>query len=219
MNKKIEILLITSFACCFQLNVIAQSHAIHTDLSKISYFQVINRNISILNEQGKVIVHLDAREGAGVAWLNNTTFDKGVIEFDEKGENVFQQSFVGIAFHGLDDSTYDCIYFRPFNFQSADTTRKNHSAQYISMPHYDWYVLRKNCPGKYENALAKNIEPDEWFHVKISVTNKTIDIYVNGDNKASLVVKPISRNTSGKIGFWVGNNSNGNFSNLIIKTK
>jgi hypothetical protein len=119
VNKKIKILLITSFASCFQLNVIAQSHAIQTDLSKSSYFQVINRNISILNEQSKVVVHLDAREGAGVAWLNNTTFDKGVIEFDEKGKNVVQQSFIGIAFHGLNDSTYDCIYFRPFNFQGG----------------------------------------------------------------------------------------------------
>jgi hypothetical protein len=219
LNKKIKILLITSFACCFQLNVIAQSHANQTDLSKSSNFQVINRNISILNEQSKVVVHLDAREGAGVAWLNNTTFDRGVIEFDEKGKNVVQQSFVGIAFHGMDDSTYDCIYFRPFNFQSDDTSRKNHSVQYISMPRYDWYVLRKDFPDKYENALKKNIEPDEWLHVKIIVTDKAIEVYVNGDNKPSLVVKPISRNTSGKIGFWVGNNSDGNFSNLIIKTK
>ncbi len=55
---------------------------------------------------------------AGIAWINDIRFSDGIIEFDVKGKNVLQQSFVGFAFHGSNDSTYDAVYFRPFNFKS-----------------------------------------------------------------------------------------------------
>ncbi len=128
-----------------------------------------------------------------------------------------QQSFVGIAFHGTNDSTFDAVYFRPFNFLSNDTIRKRHSVQYISLPKYDWSLLRQQYPGKYENALIKTVEPEEWFHAKIIVSNERIEVFVNNDDKPSLTVKPISNHTTGNIGFWVGNNSDGEFSNLIIQ--
>ncbi len=37
-----------------------------------------------------------------------------------RGKNVFQKSFIGIAFHGQDDKTYDAVYCRPFNFIAKD---------------------------------------------------------------------------------------------------
>jgi len=49
----------------------------------------------------------------------------------------------------------------------------------------------------------------------VDATN--IAVYVNDDKDPSLVVKPISNHTTGKIGFWVGNNSDGDFSNLTIR--
>ena len=171
----------------------------------------------MLNEQGKNAVHLDAKPGDGVAWINNITFEKGIIEFDVKGKNVLQQSFVGIAFHGLNDSTFDAIYFRPFNFQSRDVSRKNHSVQYVSLPQFDWSALREKYPGKYENSLLKALNPEGWFHAKVVVDATNIAVYVNDDKDPSLVVKPISNRTTGKIGFWVGNNSDGDFSNLTIR--
>lgn len=42
-------------------------------------------------------------------------------------------------------------------------------------------------------------------------------VFVNNDNKSSLVVKLLNNDASGKIDFWVGNNSDGYFSNLTIK--
>ncbi len=137
MIKKINIVIIV-FITCLEFKGFAQNETIKPDLSSKSNFHLVNREISIINDQGKTIVHLNGRPNNGVAWINNISFEKGIIEFDEKGKNILQQSFIGIAFHGVNDSTYDAIYFRPFNFQSTDTVRKSHSVQYISLPQYDW---------------------------------------------------------------------------------
>jgi len=217
MNKKIItiIFLCTTFFC---LSVTAQEKILEPTLSGGS-FRVVNRTIRVASEQGKTIVHLDGKPGDGIAWLNNITFEKGIIEFDVKGKNIMQQSFVGIAFHGSDDSIFDAVYFRPFNFQSPDTARKSHSVQYVSLPQYDWSVLREKFPGKYENTLSVSIQPESWFHAKVVVDANNITVFVNEDDKASLTVQPISKNTTGAIGFWVGNNSDGDFSNLKITSE
>ena len=217
MHKKVNIIILISIAC-FGLNSIAQKQAIKPDLSNSDRFQLVNRDINVsINEQGKTVVHLNSKPNNGVAWIRNIAFEKGIIEFDVKGKNVLQQSFVGIAFHGVDDSTFDAVYFRPFNFQSPDTVRRSHSVQYISLPQYDWSVLREKYPGKYENSLSSNIDPESWFHAKVIVNDDNISVYVDGDQKPSLVVKLLTNRVSGKIGFWVGNNSDGDFSNLVIQ--
>lgn len=189
------------------------------DLSAISSFEVYNRIITINNSDGKPQVHMSAAEGDGIAWIKNKIFSAGIIEFDVKGKDVLQQSFVGIAFHGANDSVFDGIYFRPFNFNAADTNRKNHSVQYISMPQYDWEYLRDKYPGKYEHALNSKIEATSWFHVKVAVDQNKISVYVNSGSEPCLTVKPLHDYTNGKIGFWVGNHSDGDFANLVIKPK
>src|SRR5690349_5239466 len=166
------------FLVCFILKGIAQAQDIKPDLSASSHFQLVNRAITISSDNPeKVVVHLDAKAGDGVAWLKDIQFSKGVIEFDARGKNVLQQSFLGIAFHGINDSTFDAVYFRPFNFQSPDTTRKSHSVQYISLPQYDWSVLREKFTGKYENKLTSTVDPESWFHMKI-IVDTDITVYV-----------------------------------------
>ena len=64
---------------------------------------------------------------SGVAWFKGVEFSTGTIELDLQGHDFFQNSFIGIAFHGVDSSTYDVIYFRPFNFQAEDPIRKIHA--------------------------------------------------------------------------------------------
>src|SRR4051812_6025195 len=204
---------------CLMLKGIAQAQDIKPDLSASSHFQLVNRAITISsNDLGKVVVHLDAKAGDGVAWLKDIQFGKGIIEFDTKGKNVLQQSFLGIAFHGINDSTFDAVYFRPFNFQSPDTTRKSHSVQYVSLPQYDWSVLRERFLSKYENKLTITVDPESWFHVKI-IVDTNITVYVNNDQQPSLSVKPISERTTGNIGFWVGNNSDGDFANVMVQNQ
>lgn len=127
-----------------------------------------------------------------------------------------QQSFVGIAFHGLDNNTMDAIYFRPFNFQAQDAERKNHSVQYISLPSYDWQKLRTDFPNKYEHSLNPSPQPDEWFHVRVVINTPKISVYVNNNSTPDLVVEQLSNGKDGSIGFWVGNQSDGDFANLKI---
>lgn len=80
------------------------------------------------------MARLDARAGDGGALLAGVALSEGVIDVDLRGKDVAQQSFLGIAFHVVDWTTYEAVYFRPFNFRSADAERRSHSVQYISHP-------------------------------------------------------------------------------------
>ena len=197
-----------------------QGSVITPDLPKLfneKKIRTVNRNITVSNDaQYKNGIHLDEKAGNGVAWLDDTRVANGTIEFDVKGRNVMQQSFVGLAFHGLNDSTMDAIYFRPFNFQSPDTERKNHSVQYVSLPTYDWQKLRTDFPNKYEHTINSSPQPNDWFHVRIVIKNSEVSAYVNNNSTPDLVVNQLSNRKEGMIGFWVGNNSDGDFANLKI---
>lgn len=178
--------------------------------------QAVNRHIRLLDNNGAVVIRSDAQSGAGVVWINDCRFSTGTIEADLKGKGVYQQSFVGIAFHGSNDSTYEAIYFRPFNFRTNDPVRKKHAVQYIALPKMDWPFLREKFPGQYENGLDDPPDPNAWFHARIVVTAKQIEVYVNQEKKPALSVQRLPGKGEGRIGLWLGNNSGGDFSNLSI---
>ena len=196
-------LLLVTFNCFSQLKTVAD-------------FKVHNRALTIANENGVSIMHLSEADNDGVAWLTGTKFTNGNIELDIRGKDVLQHSFVGIAFHGVDDFTFDCIYFRPFNFKAADPARKVHAVQYVSSPKFDWQRLRTEFPGKYQKGLAAPPDPDGWFHARINVNGKKISVFVNGASTPSLEVEQIVPADGSMIGFWVGNTSAGDFKNLKI---
>lgn len=151
----------------------------------------------------------------GIVWLKDINFKDGTIEVDLRGRDVFLQSFLGIAFHGVDTTTYDVIYFRPFNFRHADTARRKWSVQYMSIPDFNYAKLRKEHPLMYENAVTPVPKADEWFHATIIVRGDDISVYVNHSAEASLKVKKLNARTDGKIGLW-SDELPGNFANLSI---
>ena len=203
----------TSILFLLLSNHLSAQHTATIDI-KTENFTVSNRQVSFTD----ATAHLNGGSNAGFLWLNNSNFTNGTIELDIKGKNDPGRSFVGVAFHGKDDQTYDAIYFRPFNFKNPD--RKNHSVQYISIPDNDWPMLRERSPGKYENQLNPVPEPvDDWFHVKIEVNYPKVKVYVNGSDKPVLEIDQISATKEGKIGFWVGNGSEGWFRNLKITNR
>lgn len=153
----------------------------------------------------------------GIVWLKNVSFSRGSIDVDIRGKDVFQQSFLGIAFHGVDTVTYDAIYFRPFNFQTSDTLRRKHMVQYMSEPDYPWDRLRNEHPLIYEGSITPSPEPSDWFHAHIEVGYNEIAIFVNYATVASLRVKKLNSRNSGLIGLWSSALS-GDFANLEIKT-
>lgn len=194
---------------------VAQVKTLEPDLSKINdtgKWTLHNREIV----KGDV-VHLNGQPGDGLLWLNDAIIKDFKIEVDIKGIDERGRSFVGIAFHILNDSTFDAIYFRPFNFKSPE--RNSHSVQYISHPKNTWYFLRENFPEKYENPVTPVPDPTGWFHATIEVTYPEVKVFVNNSEKASLVVEQLSSRKQGLIGFWVGNNSEGWFKNLKIISK
>ena len=83
----------------------------------VSMYTVVNRKISVAQDGS---LNLAEADNAGIAWIKNKQFTNGTIEFDVKGRNEFQRSFVGVAFHGLNDTTYESVYFRPFNFIATE---------------------------------------------------------------------------------------------------
>src|SRR5918996_1549413 len=102
--------------------------------------RAFNRQVTKLPERNGV--HLDAKPGPGVVWVQGTNFKTGTIEVDVRGKDLFQQSFVGLAFHGKDDNTYEAVYLRPFNFRAEDPARHQHAVQYMASPDFDWPRLR-----------------------------------------------------------------------------
>ncbi len=209
--KTIKLLFI-GIQLCIGLTLTAQENEIVPDLSKIKdsdLWTLYNRELV-----SDDVVHLDSKPGDGLLWLKEPVFTNGKIELDIKGKDERGRSFVGLAFHGLNDSTYDAVYFRPFNFKNPE--RKGHSVQYISHPEYPWYRLREEHPEKYENPVTPVPDPTGWFHATIVVEYPDVKVFVDNSDEPSLTVQQLSSRKEGWIGFLVGNGSEGWFRNLKI---
>jgi hypothetical protein len=189
------------------------------NLFKDGKIEPFNRQLSQFSENDKKGIRFSKSAGDGIAWLKGVEFSNGTIELDIRGKDKLQESFVGIAFHGVNNETLDAIYFRPFNFQSTDPVRKIHAVQYISHPDNTWSVLREKQNGKFEKAVIPAPNGNDWFHTKIVVQYPKVTVYVNGNSEPSLVIDKLNDRKTGKIGLWVGNTSDGDFANLQIINK
>ena len=176
---------------------------------------LINREI-IPTENANTI-KLNSAENTGLAIINNVKFEKGSIELEIKGEDKPGQSFVGLAFNIENDTTYEAIYFRPFNFNSKEKIRRDHSVQYISMPDKSWRFLRTNFEGVYESDFSNPPNADDWFSVKIKIDDTSVKVYENKTNTELLSVNRLSKQASNKIALWTGYRSKGVFRNVKIK--
>ena len=178
--------------------------------------EVFSRKLSLINEGSHSGIRLSKDEGEGVAWLKGIEFSNGILEFDVRGENVKQHSFVGIAFHGKDNTTFDAIYLRPFQFKEQDEILKNRAIQYVSLPDYTWRVLRAKFPNKYEHSIEPSPDPNSWVKVRIVIKDALISTYINGNKEPSLVIEKVNHINRGTLGFYVADTSGGDFSNLTI---
>ena len=178
--------------------------------------RVHGRTLSTVTDGGRQVFRLDGKDGEGVAWWPDTTFTTGTIELDIRGRNVPQGSFVGVAFHGVDETTFEAIYFRPFNFATEDPARRLRAVQYVSHPAHPWPVLREQHPGVYEKPVSPPPNPDGWFHATIRVDADTVKVFVDRAASAALEVKRLATRQGGWVGLWVGNTSPGDFANVTI---
>jgi hypothetical protein len=198
---------------------VAQNKTSAPDLAALAdakSLKVFNRSASSLNDGARKGVRLSESAGDGVAYVPGIDFTNGTIECDIKGKDVPQQSFVGVVFHGVDGTTYDAIYFRPFNFKAEDPARRIRAVQYVSHPAYTWDKLRAEQPGKYEKAVNPVPDPNAWFHVRVVVASPNVSVFVGDAKEPCLVVSQLSDRKKGSVGLWVGNTSGGDFANLKI---
>jgi hypothetical protein len=113
------LLLISSSLC------LAQTY--RPDLQNASLWNVFGRKVTPIHDGDKKAIRFNEQPNDGGMVLKNYEFTDGVIEFDVRGKNILQQSFVGIGFHLQDNkanSKVEIIYFRPFNFMNPDTVRQ-----------------------------------------------------------------------------------------------
>jgi len=183
---------------------------------KTGNIEVYNREMTLINEDGHLGINLSRDLGEGIAWLKGIEFSNGTIEFDVRGEDLKQHSFVGIAFHAKDNETFDAIYLRPFQFHADDEVLRSHGIQYISLPSFTWQVLREKYPNKFEHSVDPAPDPNGWVHMKVVVKDKKISVYINGQTNPTLVVEKVTSFSNGKVGFYVADTSGGDFANITI---
>jgi hypothetical protein len=179
------------------------------------------RAVRIENIEGAMAAKISA--GAqSIGILKSSDFKDGTIELEiaglpREGAPADVRGFVGIAFrvqeHG---AKFECIYLRMTNGRADDQLRRNHSAQYESQPEYSWKRLRTENPGLYESYV--DLDAGAWTKVKIEVAGTTAKLYVNGAAQPCLVVHDLKLGESrGQIALWTGSDSDGYFSNLVVK--
>ena len=76
------------------------------DLQDSTHWNVVNRTMDPINDNGKKGVRLNEIPVNGLMILKGSNFSNGTV------------------------------YFRPFNFKNEDVARRSHAVQYISMPDY-----------------------------------------------------------------------------------
>ncbi|HEX4852455.1 MAG TPA: hypothetical protein VFV08_16675 [Puia sp.] len=186
------------------------------DLEKSGRLEFFNRQFISLNDPGHSGISISDGKLEGGAWISDVDFSNGTIELDLRGKNVVQSSFVGICFHGLDDDTFDAIYFRPFNFLAKDSAHLAHCIQYTSYPIYTWEKLRREFNGQYEKPIPNPPDPDGWIHMKLVLDYPWVSVYINNNPKPVMHLQQLSSRKTGKVGLFVADGSDGDFANLSI---
>ncbi|MGH9962708.1 MAG: hypothetical protein ACREBC_37270, partial [Pyrinomonadaceae bacterium] len=189
-----------------------------TDLTRLAG-QAVNRTATSLIEDGKRGLRLSEGSGLGLVWVPKKKFSTGTIQVDLRGKDIFQGSFVGIAFHGLSNSHYEVVYLRPFNFRAPDKERRSHAIQYVSLPTHTWSKLRSNSPGEFESSVSESLDPNGWVHLRLEVFDNRVQAFVGDARTPTLEVERLSSPGDGLVGLWVGGGSGGDFANLPIESR
>ncbi|HMP30202.1 MAG TPA: hypothetical protein PKD85_11415 [Saprospiraceae bacterium] len=212
MNKTIVIFLLLTHQLIAQKTKTVDLYKLQSK-EKLS---VVNREIKSVEENGKKFVRVSEAQGEGIVWLPVKNFKKGTLEIEMRGKDVLQRSFIGVVFHAQNDSTFDAVYCRPFNFFAQDSIRRIHAVQYISHPEYTWQVLRNTRNAEFEKEIISPPDPNSWFTMSVEINEKAVKTYINKASQPSLVVNKLTKVKNGKIGIFVGSGSGGDFSIVRI---
>ncbi len=213
-NSKINVLIIIFFL--ISVNSFCQQQINLSDKIQNKKIKAVNRMITLYGDQLDA-VEMNAKNSDGIGIIEDVEFEKGTIEIELLGENNPGKSFIGMAFNILNDTTYEVIYFRPFNFIAKEQIRKDHMVQYIFHPEFTWKKLRDKRTGEFEDEITIPPNPDDWFKAIIKINEEKVEVYVNDLSEPVLIVDRLTSTKSKKIGIWTGFGSSGRFRDLILR--
>jgi hypothetical protein len=126
------------------------------------------------------------------------------------------RGFIGVSFHvSPDGSASEDMYLRPSNGRSDDQLRRNHAVQYQSIPGWEWKRLRDEAPGQYEAYV--DLQPGVWTPVRVKVSGNRAELYVNGADQPTLIVRELKRGAgTGGVALWAHRTTEAYFRNLVI---
>lgn len=220
MNRRFFVQSAVAGGLCGHRIIQGQGQVMEPDLAKLadgSDLLILSGTVVSARSANRTGVRFPEGSGGGIACLKGIEFANGSIEVDIKGKDLQQQSFIGVVFHCLDKETHDAIYFRPFNFKAEDPARQLRAVQYVSHPAYPWDKLRKDHPGKYEQAVTPVPDPNDWFRARILVASPKVSVFVHGAKEPSLVVDQLSSRRKGLLGLWAGGSAGADFANLRVE--
>jgi hypothetical protein len=198
-------------------------------LDSVNGLELVNTKAEVVNYRGRTALRLlpaanPSADESMLAILAGSDFKNGTIQVDlagapRAGSPPVSRGFIGIAFHlQTHGKRFECFYLRPTNARSNDQLRRNHSAQYISVPDFPWERLRKENPGMYESYV--DLEAGVWTKVKVVVAGVTARLYVNDAPEPCLIVNDLKLGeTNGSIALWADHTTDGYFSNLSYLLK
>jgi len=158
-----------------------------------------------------------------LAGIEGLAFSNGAIEAEiagapAPGAGGDARGFVGIAFRlQADKQTYDAFYLRPTNGRADDQERRNHSTQYVSLPEWPWFRLRKETPSRYESYV--DLVPGEWTKIKIEVRGNQARLYIHGNEQPTLIVNDVKSGAQAKggVALWLEPGTVAHFRDLTVR--
>ena len=84
------------------------------------------------------------------------------------------------------------------------------------MPEFDWPKLRQDFLEEFKNPVDASVSPTDWVPLRVVVSAQRVQIYVGTGKSPALEVRKLGSYERGAVGLWVGNGSDGDFSNLRI---
>lgn len=216
-----------SGAACLPANDAPPSDQPIIALNRPEDQKLVNVDTEIVTWKGREALRVtdvappETGDGGRLVILTKVELRDGTIELDLTGDigpNAIPEArgFVGVAFHVASAGTaFECFYLRPANGRADDQVRRNHSAQYISVPDFPFFRLREEFPEMYESYV--DLIPGEWTRVKIEVSGTTARLFVHGAAQPTLIVHDLKLGEgAGSVALWVGPGTVAHFADLRV---
>ncbi|HOF19743.1 MAG TPA: hypothetical protein PLO24_00675 [Bacteroidales bacterium] len=187
------------------------------DMCRKNQITTYNRQTDCFTENGTKIIRLSGNNGYGIAWIRGMEFADGIIEVDIRAGSEIQHFAAGLAFHGLGSDTLDAVYLRR-SVSPEDKKTGSHRLFYTSLPAPASEESNNHFLILYKKAFSPRPDAKGWIHLRISVQGDQISAFAGRNDDPFLVVERQGRRTGGRIGFWTGDMSGGDFANLRIST-